>query len=86
MTCRVCGCACQVSRGQIGPTGFAEAMLGAERPHDRFICPHADVPWHNEARALLREVEAEPDRMLRAFLNARREQWVQRHLSGGQRS
>jgi len=34
MHCRVCGTACQVSRGRIGPTGFAEAMLGAEQPHD----------------------------------------------------
>ncbi len=37
----------------------------------------------NEALALLREAEAEPDRMLRAFLDARRAQWVQRHLSSG---
>jgi hypothetical protein len=83
MTCRVCGTECQVSRGRLGPTGFAEAVLGAEQPHDRFVCPHADLPWHNEALALLREAEAESDRMLRAFLDARREQWVRQHLARG---
>lgn len=80
MTCRVCGAECTVTRGCIGPTGFAEAMTGAEQPHDRFVCPHADLPWHTEALALLREEEAEPDRLLRRLLSARREQWVQRYL------
>lgn len=54
-----------------------------EQPHDRFICPHADLPWHDEALALLRKAAAEPDRMLRVFLDARREQWAQQHLSAG---
>jgi hypothetical protein len=71
MTCRVCGTQCRVTRSRIGPTGFTEAVTGRERPHDRFVCPHADAPWHNQALGLLREVEAETDPLLARALRIR---------------
>jgi hypothetical protein len=80
MVCKVCGSDCEVSCGRIGPTSSAEAILGAEQPHDRFICPHTDLPWHNTALALLREAEAEPDPLLRRFIHSSRRQLIQPNL------
>lgn len=71
MNCRVCGSQCQVERSRIGLTGFTEAVCGVERPHDRFICPHADEPWHDTALRLLSVAEAEPDRLLANALGNR---------------
>lgn len=82
MNCRVCEAQCQVERSRIGPTGFTEAVCGRERPHDRFVCPHADEPWHNEALGLLREAEAERDPLLaRAFRNRLRRLLAARGIS-----
>ena len=39
IVCRVCGTDCPVTRGRIGPTGYAETMNGVEQPHDRFRLP-----------------------------------------------
>lgn len=71
MTCRVCGTECRMERSKIGPTAFAEAVSGGERPHDRFICPHADTAWHNQALKLLREIEVEQDSLLARALRNR---------------
>ncbi len=68
MRCRVCGAECLVTRSRIGPTGFAEAVEGIERPHDRFVCPHADLPWHNAALDLLHEADEEQDPILQRAL------------------
>lgn len=79
MTCKVCGACCTVTRARVGPSTFAEAMLHAERPHDRFVCPHADLPWHNDALQLLREIEAETDPVLISGLRIRLRWSLQAH-------
>jgi len=71
MTCRVCGACCTVTRARIGPGSFAEAVLHTERPHDRFVCPHADLPWHNDALRLRREINHEVDPLLARALEVR---------------
>lgn len=79
MHCRVCHSLCAVQRGKLGPTGFNEAVCGVERLHDRFICPHSDLPWHSEALALLWEAEHEPDSLVAAMLRGRAARIVARH-------
>jgi hypothetical protein len=81
MTCRVCGAVCQVKRGRLGPSSFSEAVLQTERPHDRFVCPHADAPWHTEALHLLRTAEAEPDPLLARALRLRLRRLVRANRS-----
>lgn len=79
MNCRVCGARCDVTRARIGPSSFAETVLHAERPHDRFICPHADLSWHNDALQLCHEIEVETDSLLAAGLRIRLMWIIQAH-------
>lgn len=66
--CRVCETECSVTRGRVGPTGFAMAMAGDSVRHDRFECPNASADWHRQARDLLREIEATASPTLQRLL------------------
>jgi hypothetical protein len=60
LTCNVCGESLTPDRNRQGPTGFVEAMAGTSRPHDAFICPFTDAPWHRRALDLILAIEATP--------------------------
>jgi hypothetical protein len=56
--CRVCGAACDVQRSVYGPLRFTEGLTTRHQYHDRFVCPHADAPWHRQALRLAQEIHA----------------------------
>jgi hypothetical protein len=64
MSCRVCGTVCAVTRGVRGPTCYAEALARRSKLHDRFECPHAGEPWHEQASSLCSAITAQPSRRL----------------------
>lgn len=66
--CGVCGSACDVKRGEIGPTGFAGSMLGSKTQHDLFTCPHNDEQWHWETLAMVLELKNTCSPSLRAIV------------------
>ena len=45
--CGACGSVCNVERGAMGPTCFADAVAKKSREHDRFECPHSGKAWHD---------------------------------------
>ena len=57
MKCKVCGTFCDVKRGIIGATSFAESVSGSSHLHDEFICPNKGEKWHVQALELIKEIE-----------------------------
>ena len=68
MKCRVCGSSCTVHRVSKEPTGFAEAMAGASKVHDSYVCPNTDEPWHRDAIELKIAIENMPSPRVRALM------------------
>jgi hypothetical protein len=70
LPCRVCGAAMEVSRNQVGLTGWASALGGIPPwlPHDAFWCASADEEWHRQASELLRRLDATVDPAVRHLL------------------
>lgn len=61
--CEVCGSPMLVERDRLGPTCWGDAVAGIKRPHDFFICPHHDKPWHERLESVhpaVFEMEFEP--------------------------
>lgn len=68
MTCRTCGDVMNVERNIMGATSFAEAMGGRKHLHDRFICPNAGTPWHEQVIALMKEGDKTSSATIRGIL------------------
>jgi hypothetical protein len=60
--CRVCGTKCRVERNTYGPTGWIAAMARHSCYHDKFICPHGDKEWHEQALKLVQAIEETPSK------------------------
>lgn len=50
--CEVCDSRCVVTRNIQDPDGFV---------YDKFVCPHAKEPWHDEVRRLLKRSDKESE-------------------------
>jgi len=57
MYCRVCETECRVERNRFGYTCSAAAMVKVKRYHDRFLCPYSHTEWHEQALAIMMEIE-----------------------------
>ncbi|MBP7693291.1 MAG: hypothetical protein KA764_15310 [Anaerolineales bacterium] len=68
--CLICGAECEVERGVLGATAWAETLAGARRWHDRFTCPHTDQAWHAQAATLAAQRDAAAGRRQRELLEA----------------
>lgn len=68
MRCRVCNTECNVTRDEMGATGFAEAMARSTHKHDRFQCPHSETEWHTYALNLFQESEKTSSKRVRELI------------------
>jgi hypothetical protein len=46
-------------------------MVGKERPHDRFVCPHSGETWHDDVLDIWRAADHETDPVLMRGLQLR---------------
>lgn len=80
MICNVCGTKCEVHRGALGPTCWAEAMAKVNRPHDAFRCPYGEEAWHQTARELKQEIENSSSKRIRNMIRMNLEEILNENL------
>jgi hypothetical protein len=66
--CGVCGSRMNVKK-VFGPMSWASAMAKHHVEHDLFTCPNIDAGWHQQALALLTEIENTPSRTFAEMLD-----------------
>ena len=78
--CRVCNSRCKSTRDVFGPTGFVSAMANKIRDHDKFVCPHTDEPWHENALQLAIAIDETPSKRLADLMRADLHDILNEHL------
>lgn len=70
MRCGLCGTDCAVKRDRPAIRKWFVAGTGMTEPHDLFVCPHAEAPWHEKAFDLVQEMAATASKRVRSMLHA----------------
>jgi len=66
--CEVCGTECNVKRGVMGATCFAQAVGGGRSLHDYFYCPNNEQKWHEKAVEMKMELNDTKSPSLRKII------------------
>lgn len=56
MFCGVCKTKMDVKRNLVGPTSYISKMCGSKHPHDCFLCPLVEEPWHEYVQKVILEI------------------------------